>query len=133
MGKTVDELWDDAIKPVQLLFNTVYDPKRPETLQKAYKKVFLEYDKYSLDSYFREVANWSDDCVRLYDLGSAHVVLDNGFIESWKDSFLSSNDQGQAAGMQQMKEVGSDAIAEAQTASLFWSCPTIWWANPGGL
>lgn len=38
----------------------------------------------------------------LYDLGSPHVVLDNAFIESWKDAFLSSQAGGEDAKMEQM-------------------------------
>ncbi len=40
---------------------------------------------------------------KLYDLSNAHVVFDNGFIESFKDAFLSSNSEGVTCGMQQIQ------------------------------
>jgi monoamine oxidase len=42
-------------------------------------------------------------------MGNAHVVFDNGFIESWKDAFLSSNSQSGKAGTKQLQE-GMDGI-----------------------
>jgi hypothetical protein len=51
----------------------------------------------------------------LYDLANAHVVLSNGFVESWKDGFLSSEAEGGQAHMQQLK-TGMDAIPQALQA-----------------
>jgi monoamine oxidase len=59
--------------------------------------------RYFLCSYLEGVARWSPDAIRLYDLGNAHVVFENGFIESFKDAFLSSNSGGGTAGMQQLQ------------------------------
>ncbi|KAL8920777.1 MAG: hypothetical protein Q9172_004348, partial [Xanthocarpia lactea] len=71
-----------------------------------------EYDKYSLRSYLTDVAGWSEDAINLYDLGNAHVVFENGFIESFKDAFLSSNQGGTASGMQQLQK-GMDEVPNA--------------------
>jgi monoamine oxidase len=101
-GKTIDELWDVAIKPVVDMFMEIYQG-RPENIVTAYEKITEAFDKYSLQSYFELVAGWSQDCISLYDLGSPHVVLDNALIESWKDAFLSSQTAGGQAGMQQMQ------------------------------
>jgi monoamine oxidase len=40
------------------------------------------------------------------------VVVENGFIESWKDAFLSSNTSGADAGMQQLQN-GMDQVPKA--------------------
>lgn len=101
-GKTIDQLWATAIKPVEEMFYQYYLDK-PENIELAYKKVTEAFDKYSLQTYFEQVAGWSQDCISLYDLGSPHVVLDNALIESWKDAFLSSQSGGTQAGMQQMQ------------------------------
>ncbi len=85
------------------MFRSVYQGN-PQNVVKAYQAVTDAFDKYSLQSYFEQVANWSQDCISLYDLGSPHVVLDNALIESWKDAFLSSQSAGGQAGMQQMQQ-----------------------------
>jgi monoamine oxidase len=100
-GKTIDELWDEAIRPVEDLFSQYYQGL-PENIALAYDMVTQTFDKYSLQTYFEQVAQWSQDCISLYDLGSPHVVLDNALIESWKDAFLSSQSAGGLAGMQQL-------------------------------
>lgn len=102
-GKTIDQLWAEAIKPVEDLFDAYYQGD-PNNIVQAYAMVTAQFDKYSLQTYFEQVANWSQDCISLYDLGSPHVVLDNALIESWKDAFLSSQTAGGLAGMQQMKQ-----------------------------
>ncbi|KAF9760881.1 hypothetical protein IL306_004090 [Fusarium sp. DS 682] len=121
-GKTCDELFTDAVKPVVKLFWEVYDredknPRVPEdysieAVQKAYAAITKEFDKHTLRSYLTDVAGWTEDALNLYDLGNAHVVFDNGFIESFKDAFLSSNKEGDQAGMQQLQE-GMDAVPNA--------------------
>ena len=110
-GKTVDQLWDDSLVPVQTLFDSVLNATG-QNVTAAYAAVTAEYDQYSLRTFFEQVAQWSQDCISLYDLGSPHVVLDNAFIESWKDGFLSSQSGGVQAGMQQMKE-GMEQIPNA--------------------
>lgn len=107
-GKTIDMLWAAAVQPVVDGFNAVYAGD-PENIAKAYQAVTDKYDQYSLQTYFEQVAGWSQDCISLFDLGSPHVVLDNAFIESWKDAFLSSQSGGQQAGMQQLMQ-GMDQI-----------------------
>jgi monoamine oxidase len=102
-GQTIDELWDAAITPVVETFNAVYQGD-PNAIAAAYAAVTEKYDQYSLQTYFEQVAGWSQDAISLYDLGSPHVVLDNAFIESWKDAFLSSQSGGESAGMQQMMQ-----------------------------
>jgi len=102
-GRTIDELWDAAIRPVVETFEAVYRGD-PDAIAAAYAAVTEKYDQYSLQTYFEQVAGWSQDAISLYDLGSPHVVLDNAFIESWKDAFLSSQSGGESAGMQQMKQ-----------------------------
>ncbi|KAI0899924.1 hypothetical protein F4806DRAFT_454423 [Annulohypoxylon nitens] len=113
-GKTCDELFFEAVDPVVKLFNKWYKRPGEESLRIriAYQKVTEAYDKYTLRSYLEEVACWSPDALRLYDLGNAHVVFDNGFIESWKDAFLSSNTSGGEAGMQQLQN-GMDQVPKA--------------------
>ncbi|GKT47753.1 uncharacterized protein ColSpa_07934 [Colletotrichum spaethianum] len=68
----------------------------------GYKAITKKYDKYTLRSSLTEVAGWSDDAVELYDLGNAHVIFENGFIESLNDASLSSNQVGAAAKMKQL-------------------------------
>jgi len=82
-------------------FEAIYK-NNPANIAKAYGAITAKYDKYSLQTFFEQVGGWSQDCISLYDLGSPHVVLDNAFIESWKDAFLSSQSGGKAAGMQQL-------------------------------
>lgn len=110
-GKTIDQLWNEAVVPVTKCFEAIYK-NNPANIQAAYAAVTKNYDKYSLQTYFEQIAGWSQDCISLFDLGSPHVVLDNAFIESWKDAFLSSQSEGQAAGMQQMMN-GMDTIPNA--------------------
>lgn len=117
-GKTCDDLFTDAVKPVVddfwKTYGEPYDPKNidPIRLEKAYASITEKYDKYSLRSYLTELAQWSEDAINLYDLGNAHVVFENGFIESFKDAFLSSNDGGAAAQMQQLQG-GMDLVPNA--------------------
>jgi monoamine oxidase len=101
-GKTIDELWDSAIQCVVDDFCEVYQ-NNPDNIAAAYQAITKKFDQYSLQTYFEQIAGWSQDCISLYDIGSPHVVLDNAFIESWKDAFLSSQQGGQQAQMQQMK------------------------------
>lgn len=121
--KTCDDLFTRAVKPVVDDFWHAYD-KTAQTeyvdrenidvkaVAEAYKKITEKYDKYSLRSYLTEVANWSEDAINLYDLGNAHVVFENGFIESFKDAFLSSNKGGSQAGMEQLQG-GMDLVPNA--------------------
>jgi monoamine oxidase len=121
-GKTCDQLFDAAVQPVKDAWINEYrrhggssrdQPPYPvDALVAAYKKITKDYDKYTLRSYLTEVAGWSEDAINLYDLGNAHVVFENGFIESFKDAFLSSNQGGDAAGMQQLQP-GMDAVPKA--------------------
>lgn len=107
-GKTCDELFTEAVEPVKTLFMNVYNDD-PKNIVKAYKAITKKYDCYTLRSYLVEVAKWSEAAINLYDVGNAHVVFENGFIESWKDAFLSSNTGGGEAGMKQLQE-GMDGI-----------------------
>jgi monoamine oxidase len=107
-GKTCDELFDAAVQPVKDYFMKVYHHD-PHDITKAYEAITQKYDKYTLRSYLTEVAHWTEAAINLYDVGNAHVVFENGFIESWKDAFLSSNSQGGQAGMLQLQE-GMDGI-----------------------
>ncbi|KAH7174174.1 uncharacterized protein B0J16DRAFT_403721 [Fusarium flagelliforme] len=120
-GKTCDQPFTDAVKPVVKAFWEAYGPVTGdltpknidiEALKRAYTKITADFDKYSLRSYLTDVAKWSEDALNLYDLGNAHVVFENGFIESFKDAFLSSNDGGHDAGMQQL-QIGMDAVPNA--------------------
>lgn len=113
-GKTCDELFLEAIQPAVNLFTTWYEKPGDEVtkVRVAYQKVTEAYDKYTLRSYLEDVAQWSHDAIKLYDLGNAHVVFENGFIESWKDAFLSSNTEGEAAGMTQLQH-GMDQVPKA--------------------
>ena len=118
-GKTCDELFFEAVKPVVELYKYWYDRAGDDESAKihtAYQKVTDTYDKYTLRSYLLEVALWSFDALRLFDLGNAHVVFDNGFIESWKDAFLSSNTSGAEAGMEQLQN-GMDQVPKAFISS----------------
>lgn len=120
--KTCDMLFTDAVVPVKKDFWDAYyagdtdvdiaDQLDIERVKRAYKVITDKYDKYTLRSYLIEVANWSEDALNLYDLGNAHVVFENGFIESWKDAFLSSNDGGKGAHMQQLQD-GMDVVPKA--------------------
>ncbi|KAM0228293.1 hypothetical protein ACHAPO_010837 [Fusarium lateritium] len=121
MGKTCDELFTDAVEPVVDAFWKAYGPvKCPltaktidvEAIKRAYASITKDYDKYSLRSYLTDIAEWTEDALNLYDLGNAHVVFENGFIESFKDAFLSSNKGGEQAGMQQLQD-GMDAVPNA--------------------
>ena len=120
-GKTCDELFTDAVKPVVKAFWHAYGPVQGDintdtididAVKRAYTKITADFDKYSLRSYLTDVANWSEDAVNLYDLGNAHVVFENVFIESFKDAFLSSNDGARETGMQQLQS-GMDAVPNA--------------------
>lgn len=93
---------------------TPEDPKKDQgdRIRHAYAAITRKYDRYSLRSYLTEVAGWSQDAINLYDLGNAHVVFENGFIESWKDAFLSSNSSGTQAGMKQLGD-GMDQVPKA--------------------
>ncbi|KAK4198244.1 putative L-amino-acid oxidase [Triangularia verruculosa] len=114
-GKTVDELFEFAVKDVVEDFCNAYNNEggnEPDKIRAAYTAITNKYDKYTLRSYLQEVADWSPDAIKLYDLGNAHVVFENGFIESFKDAFLSSNTQGAAAKMKQLQD-GMDVVPKA--------------------
>ena len=122
-GRTCDDLFNEAVIPVVNYFWEHYDniiTKQDKSsdevdvdaVKRAYKAITERYDKYTLRSYLTELAKWSEDAINLYDLGNAHVVFENGFIESFKDAFLSSNDEGAKAGMQQLQS-GMDAVPNA--------------------
>lgn len=122
-GLSCDELFTCAVQPVVDTFWAAYDGATTskkadmgrvdiDTIKKAYQKITDDYDKYSLRSYLTEVAKWSEDAINLYDLGNPHVVFENGFIESFKDAFLSSNKGGAQAHMQQLQS-GMDAVPNA--------------------
>lgn len=126
-GKTCDTLFTEATQPVVDYFWKAYDdfsarednssdPVDVYAIKRAYKAITDKYDKYTLRSYLTELAGWSEDAINLYDLGNAHVVFENGFIESFKDAFLSSNQQGAEAGMQQLQS-GMDAVPNAFISS----------------
>ena len=115
-GKTVDKLFSHAVLQVVQNFWKAYDSaegdKKEEKVKRAYDKITEDYDKLTLRSFLQEKANWSQDALNLYDLGNAHVVFENGFIESFKDAFLSINDQGAQAHMQQLQQ-GMEAVPNA--------------------
>ncbi|KAK0753000.1 hypothetical protein B0T18DRAFT_357088 [Schizothecium vesticola] len=113
-GKTCDDLFFEAVQPAVDVFNKAYATGTDEAtkIRIAYQAVTEAYDKYTLRRYLEEVAKWSYDAIRLFDLGNAHVVFENAFIESWKDAFLSSNTSGGAAGMQQLQG-GMDLVPKA--------------------
>lgn len=116
-GKTCDELFAEATDEVVKAWWNTYEAEKSKVddafaIKAAYEDITKKYDKYTLRSYLTERKNWSPDAINLYDLGNAHVVFENGFIESFKDAFLSSNEQGGQAGMQQLKQ-GMDAVPNA--------------------
>lgn len=110
LGKTADELWTAAVKPVEDLWEQAYvsavakGESRADAIRTAYTTVERQYGNYTLRSYFENVAGWSEAAILLYDLANAHVVLTNAFTESWKDGRLSSQQLGDIAGMQQLKD-----------------------------
>lgn len=116
-GLTCDQLFAAAVQPVINVFWAAIPKeawKDPTTRQikKAYAAITRDFDRYSLRSFLVECAGWSQDAINLYDLGNAHVVFENGFIESFKDAFLSSNDEGKQAQMKQLQQ-GMDAVPNA--------------------
>ncbi|KAK4663456.1 hypothetical protein QC763_608520 [Podospora pseudopauciseta] len=114
-GHTIDKLWEVAVAPVVEDFRKAYknaEGDKPFKIKTAYQAITNLYDKYTLRSYLQERANWSPDAIKLYDLSNAHVVFENGFIESFKDAFLSSNSQGAQVGMQQLQG-GMDLVPKA--------------------
>ncbi|RBR04357.1 hypothetical protein FVER53590_00096 [Fusarium verticillioides] len=125
-GKTCDKLFTDAVRKVVDDFWDAYDEAAdeisfPEKIQvkaikDAYVAITKKYDSYTLWSCLTDKAGWTEDAINLYDLGNAHVVFENGFIESFKDAFLSSNKGGEQAGMKQLQE-GMDAIPSATVSS----------------
>lgn len=125
-GKTCDKLFTEAVELVVDDFWKAYDKAKdevhvPEKIQikaikAAYAEITTKYDSYTLRSYLTDVAGWTEDAVNLYDLGNAHVVFDNGFIESFKDAFLSSNKGGEQAGMEQLQQ-GMDAVPNGFVSS----------------
>ncbi|KAI1658254.1 hypothetical protein F4813DRAFT_357865 [Daldinia decipiens] len=126
-GKTCDELFTSAVEPVVRAFWTAYgglpSPEKLDqehidvnAIKRAFNKITADYDRYTLRSYLTDVAGWSEDALNLYNLGNAHVVFDNGFIESFKDAFLSSNKEGAQAGMKQLQS-GMDAVPNAFISS----------------
>ncbi|PNP39177.1 hypothetical protein TGAMA5MH_08854 [Trichoderma gamsii] len=118
-GKTCDDLFFEAVEPVVSLFKLAYNAQsgdKSAKIRAGYQQVTEVYDRYTFRGYLEEVANWSSDAINLYDLGNAHVVFENGFIESWKDAFLSSNTSGGEAGMQQLQH-GMDQVPKAFISS----------------
>ncbi|KAI7759278.1 hypothetical protein LZL87_008655 [Fusarium oxysporum] len=125
-GKTCDKLFTEAVGKVVDDFWEAYEKAAdevsfPEKIQvQAIKDACAattnKYDSYTLRSYLTDVAKWTEDAINLYDLGNAHVVFENGFIESFKDAFLSSNKGGKQAGMKQLQE-GMDAVPNAFASS----------------
>lgn len=114
--KTCDQLFGSAVQEVVEAFwqayRSVSNKKEEDQIKHAYQEITAKYDRYSLRSFLMERAKWSQDAINLFDLGNAHVVFENGFIESFKDAFLSSNDQGKQAGMKQLQP-GMDAVPKA--------------------
>ncbi|KAK4652142.1 hypothetical protein QC762_608520 [Podospora pseudocomata] len=95
-----------AVVPVVEDFRKAYknaEGDEPFKIKTGYQAITNLYDKYTLRS---------PDAIKLYDLGNAHVVFENGFIESFKDAFLSSNSQGAQVGMQQLQG-GMDLVPKA--------------------
>lgn len=117
-GKTLDQLWAEAMKPVEAYRRKRYAYFRKHRRGKDEARILADravrrhFDKYTLDRYLREERGWSNDCVRLYDYCSAHVVLENAMSESIADAFLSSEKLGAAEKMQQLKG-GLDRFARA--------------------
>lgn len=109
LGKTADQLWTDAIQPVEDLWDQTYQSARAtgesnaDAIRAAHATVEKQYGRHTLRSFFEDVARWSNAAILLYDLANAHVVLTNAFTESWKDGRLSSQQLGNKAGMQQLK------------------------------
>ena len=109
LGKTADDLWTEAVAPVNaLLTETIKNEvsvgaKIADAIGTAYAKVEERYGFYTLRSFFETEAGWSEAAILLFDLANAHVVLTNAFTESWKDGRLSSQTLGAAAGMEQLK------------------------------
>jgi len=106
--KTPDELWAEAISPVKILYDKIIDAGGTE--QDAQSVIVDKYDRYSLRTYFEEVAGWSQSCVNFFETCSAHVVLDNSFIDSWLDAFLSLQGEGKGKGMVHIRG-GMDRLA----------------------
>ena len=117
-GLTCDALFTSAVQPVVQTFWDAYNSEKmkgkseEEKIKFAYGAITSAYDKLTLRAFLTDQAQWSQDALNLYDLGNAHVVFENGFIESFKDAFLSSNDEGKQAGMQQLQQ-GMDAVPNA--------------------
>jgi monoamine oxidase len=94
---TCDQLFDTAVQKVKQLWLDTYTanggtpgekpPYNVKALVAAFDSIGDMYDKYTLRSYLTDVAGWSEDAVNLYDLGNAHVVFENGFIESSRTLF----------------------------------------------
>jgi monoamine oxidase len=109
-GKTADELWIDAVKDVDVLYDQVYNhvfattKSRAAAIRAGVDAVEAEYGNHTLRSFFEKVAKWSEAAILLYDVANAHVVLTNAFTESWLDGRLSSQKLGGSAGMQQLKD-----------------------------
>ena len=127
-GLTCDQLFSKAVSIVVEDFWKAYGPDQEKIVEEkvkvAYEAITEEYDRYSLRSFLTEKAGWSLDAINLFDLGNAHVVFENGFIESFKDAFLSSNDQGKQAEMKQLQP-GMDAVPNAfispeRSSGKFW-------------
>ncbi|KAI9689506.1 MAG: hypothetical protein M1822_010157 [Bathelium mastoideum] len=100
-NQTCDTLFSSAVQIVINHFWDVYGPYDPQNIDEKKPQVF-SYRQGRLEP----------GCDQSIDLGNAHVVFENGFIESLKDAFLSSNDQGAQAGMQQLQS-GMDAVPNA--------------------
>ncbi len=118
-GQTCDTIFSNAVTEVLRTFWDSYNSletqksaSEEEKIKRAYGAVTAKYDRYSLRSFLTERAHWSQDAINLYDLGNAHVVFENGFIESFKDAFLSSNNGGKQAHMEQLQP-GMDAVPNA--------------------
>ncbi|KAI1458950.1 hypothetical protein F4805DRAFT_473910 [Annulohypoxylon moriforme] len=114
-GKTCDRLFHEAVTPVVDLFKEYCDKSDetdPDKIQRAYQKVTEKYDKYTLRSYLEEVADWSVDAIRLYDLANAHVIFENGFIEAWKGAFLLRNTNCEKPELEQFQH-GMDQLPKA--------------------
>ncbi|KAF5707983.1 amino-acid oxidase [Fusarium mundagurra] len=77
-GKTCDDLFAHAVKPVMKLFWEVYkleapQPKFPEkcdygAVKKAYAAITEEFGNYTLRPYLTDVAGWTEDALNVYDL-----------------------------------------------------------------
>jgi monoamine oxidase len=119
-GKTADEIFDEAIEEVRTTYHIAKQKakkKNPsatkrELIRAGYNGITKAYDKFSLRSFLEKKAEWSSSAISLYNLSNAHVVFENGFIESLKDAFLSSNTDGQKAKMKRL-EGGMDQLPKA--------------------